>query len=162
AGPFFSSTRHHRRRRRHHQRTRPTTGEGPDLLHPSPAGAGHPHATHQFGLTDIQCRYALEDLLFVVLDFHPSHLPDWSPANRGPPVGADRQMANLVLVLETTVKGPRHSSQRPTSGRLQKDQGATTSTGDPTPIFSPERAAPPGAQMTSPMTCDNAVRGRCD
>jgi hypothetical protein len=40
----------------------------------APAGARHPHAAHQLGLTDIQCRHRLDDLLFVVLHFQPSHL----------------------------------------------------------------------------------------
>ena len=51
-------------------------------------------------------------------------------------------------MLEATVKGPQRSSQRPAYVRPQKDQVATTSPSDRNPIFSPERAAPPGAQMT--------------
>ena len=58
-------------------------------------------------------------------------------------------MANLVLVLEATWKGPQHSSRHPTLIRPQQDHGVTTSTGDRSPIFSPERAAPPGAKDDS-------------
>ena len=63
-------------------------------------------------------------------------------------------MANLVLVLEATWKGPQHSSRHPTLLRPQQDHRVTTSTGDRSPIFSPERAAPPGAKD------DSVVKGR--
>jgi hypothetical protein len=71
----------------------------PGLLHPPQARTRHPHAAHKLGLTDIQCRHSLDDLLFVVLYFHASHLLGSVTKYRRPPVGAVRETANLVLVL---------------------------------------------------------------
>jgi len=76
---------------------------------------GHPDTADQLGLTDIQRRDPLDNLLLVLLDVHPSHLLESATNNGRPPVGAARETANLVLVLEATMKGPQRSSQRPSS-----------------------------------------------
>ena len=55
----------------------------------------------------------------------------WSPA------GAEGGQANLIQ---------RHGSPRPTNPRPRTDQAATTSAGDRTPLFSPERATRQGEQ----------------
>jgi hypothetical protein len=103
-----------------------------DLLRPptGPGRARHPHTDHNLCLADVQRRNPLDDLLAVlgVLQHHRSSCP--MPATRRPPAGAARQTANLVRVLEATLKGPQRSSQRPTNPRPHTDQGATASAGD--------------------------------
>ena len=63
-------------------------------------------------------------------------------------------MANLVRVLEATLKGPRRSSQRPTNPRPHTDQGGTASAGDASTEFQPGTG--PGLWVPeSPLTsCD--------
>jgi hypothetical protein len=56
-------------------------------------------------------------------------------------------MANLVHVLEATLKGPRRSSQRPTNPRPHTDQGGTASAGDRTD-FQPGTGRPTGGTET--------------
>ena len=58
-------------------------------------------------------------------------------------------MANLVRVLEATLKGPRRSSQRPTNPRPHTDQGGTASAGDRTD-FQPGTGRPTGGTETNP------------
>ena len=57
-------------------------------------------------------------------------------------------MANLVRVLEATLKGPRRSSQRPTNPRPHTDQGGTASAGDRTD-FQPGTGRPTGGTETN-------------
>jgi hypothetical protein len=67
-------------------------------------------------------------------------------------------MANLVRVLEATLKGPRRSSQRPTNPRPHTDQGGTASAGDRTD-FQPGTGRPTGGTETNPMTRSVKVSG---
>src|SRR6185436_12389320 len=91
---------------RHHQQRTGHRAEGPYLLQPAPALAGHPDTTHHLGLTDIQCRDPSNDLLIVLRDFHPAPPPLDEPDN-GPVVRRScRETANLILVLEATLNGP--------------------------------------------------------
>jgi hypothetical protein len=57
-------------------------------------------------------------------------------------------VANLVRVLEATLKGPRRSSRRPTNPRPPTDQGATASAGNRV-HFQPGTGRPPGRPVTN-------------
>ena len=58
-------------------------------------------------------------------------------------------MANLIRVLEATLKGPWRSSQRPTRSRPHTDQASTASAGDQH-RFQPGTGRPPGRMTTNP------------
>jgi RNA-directed DNA polymerase len=49
-------------------------GDGADLLHPLPAGAGHPGAAHHLGLAHIECGDPFDDLVLLGFDLHRSRL----------------------------------------------------------------------------------------
>ena len=124
-------------------------GVGADLLQPPrPAvRAGHPDAAHHLGLADVQRRDPLDDLL-VVLASRPASPTSSSPAtNDGGRPQELQGTANLILVLEATLKGPRRSSQRPTNRRPQRTKSNDVS-GRPDPHFQPGTGRPPGRTMT--------------
>jgi transposase len=56
-----------------------------------------------------------------------------------------RDRAKLIRVLKATLKGPQRSSQRPTKTRPHRPRTYDVS-GQPGPIFNPERASPQGDQ----------------
>jgi len=58
-------------------------------------------------------------------------------------------VANLVRVLEATLKGPRRSSQRPTNPRPPPGHRATVSAGNQ-PHFQPGTGPPTGGWVTNP------------
>jgi hypothetical protein len=71
-----------------------------------PALARDPYTAGQLGLAHVQGRHPLDDLIVVVgLLQHPG-LPGFRRPNRWLPAGAAGQQADLIRVLEATVKGP--------------------------------------------------------
>lgn len=63
----------------------------------------------------------------------------------------------LVLVLNGNMEGPTKQLPAPYFSTTSKDQSGTTSTGDRTPIFSPERACAPAQTKTFPTMSSTAL-----
>src|SRR4051795_3282244 len=105
---------------------------GADLLGPPPGRgrAGYPDTRDQLGFADVQRRNPLDDLLAVLGLLHHPVLQLPTRANRAAARRSYQGMANLIRVLEATLKGPRRSSQRPTRSRPRTDQARTASAGD--------------------------------
>lgn len=68
-----------------------------------------------------------------------------------------RERVKLVLVLERDMEGPRKQLPASYFSTASRDQGATTSAGDQTPIFSPERACATAQTETFPTTSNTAL-----
>src|SRR5829696_5533160 len=93
---------------------------GADPLGPPPGRgrAGYPDTRDQLGFADVQRRNPLDDLLAVLGLLHHPVLQLPTRANRAAARRSYQGMANLIRVLEATLKGPRRSSQRPTNKRV--------------------------------------------
>src|SRR3954453_20561811 len=90
-----------------------------------------PYATHELGLADVARRDPLDDLLNLLIFFQHRDLPAVAPITGESP-REDRQgrRANLIRVLEATLKrprrGPRHPAHlRPPTIKLIRRQRAT-------------------------------------